>query len=240
METLNNKNFVIVRAKLSEQIADRLENIILNEEWETSEKLPPEQSLAERFGVSKNVIRESLNILKERGLVESRNGSGNYVTRPKADNLSDVIERMIVLDNIDYKQIYDTRIIIETAACRRAAGAITQKYIVKLEKLLERLTDTNLPVQERREIDLNFHMVIAKASGNNLLVVLSQAMQNVFQKFMFLDRDISTQDSIGESILFHRRILDALIKHDAKEAEQAMREHLCTALKNVEKSLQKN
>ena len=105
---------------------------------------------------------------------------------------------------------------------------------------MERLTDTNLPVQERREIDLNFHMVIAKASGNNLLVVLSQAMQNVFQKFMFLDRDISTQDSIGESILFHRRILDALIKHDPKEAEQAMREHLCTALKNVEKSLQKN
>ncbi|MFR8547509.1 MAG: FadR/GntR family transcriptional regulator [Lachnospiraceae bacterium] len=238
METMNDKNFVIVRAKLSEQIADRLEDIILSEEWEASEKLPPEQNLASRFGVSKNVVRESLNILKERGLVETRNGSGNYVTRPKADNLSDVIERMIVLDNIDYEQIYDTRIIIETAACRRAAGKITQKYILKLERLLNRLEDTSLPVQERREVDLDFHMVIARASGNNLLVVLSQAMQNVFEKFMFLDRDISTRDSIGESLQFHRRILDALIAHDAKEAEQVMYEHLHKALENVKKSLQ--
>ena len=58
METMNDKNFVIVRAKLSEQIADRLEDIILSEEWEASEKLPPEQNLASRFGVSKNVVRE--------------------------------------------------------------------------------------------------------------------------------------------------------------------------------------
>lgn len=238
METLSDKNFVIVRTKLSEQIADRLEAIILSEEWETSEKLPPEQRLAARFGVSKNVIRESLNILKERGLIETRNGAGNYVTRPKADNLSDVIERMIVLDNIDYKQIYDTRIIIETAACRRAAGQINQKYIATLERLLDRLMDISLSLQERREVDLNFHMVIAKASGNNLLVVFSQAMQNVFEKFMFLDRDISTRDSIGESIQFHRKILDALIEHDAEAAEQAMFQHLCTAMKNVERSLQ--
>ena len=125
MEAITDKNFTIVRAKLSEQIADRLEDMILNEELEDSEKLPSEQTLAENFNVSKNVVRESLNTLKERGLVETRNGAGNYVTKPKADNLSDVISRMIVLDNIDYRQIYDTRIVLETSACRRAAMRIT-------------------------------------------------------------------------------------------------------------------
>ena len=135
MEAITDKNFTIVRAKLSEQIADRLEDMILNEELEDSEKLPSEQTLAENFNVSKNVVRESLNTLKERGLVETRNGAGNYVTKPKADNLSDVISRMIVLDNIDYRQIYDTRIVLETSACRRAARRITDGELAKLEKL---------------------------------------------------------------------------------------------------------
>lgn len=235
MGEITGKKFKIVRAKLSEQIADRLEDIILNEELGDNEKLPPEQILAENFNVSKNVVRESLNILKERGLVETRNGSGNYVTRPKADNLSDVIERMIVLDNIDYRQIYDTRIILETSASRRAASRITSKEIAKLERLQKRLQDKNLPVQKRREIDLDFHIVIAKASGNNLLVVLIQAMKNIFLGSMFLKKDIEEWDSIDESIQFHHRILEALSEHDEEKAEAAMYDHLYTAMKNIER-----
>lgn len=235
MGTISGKKFKIVRAKLSEQIADRLEDIILGEELEDNEKLPPEQTLAENFNVSKNVVRESLNILKERGLVETRNGSGNYVTRPKADNLSDVIGRMVVLNNIDYEQIYDTRMILETSACHRAAKRITSKELAKLERIQKRLEDKSLSVQKRREVDLDFHIVIAKASGNNLLVVLIQAMRNNFLDFMFLQKDIEEWDSIDESIQFHHRILAALREHDAGGAEKAMYDHLHTAMKNIER-----
>lgn len=238
MEAITDKNFTIVRAKLSEQIADRLEDMILNEELEDSEKLPSEQALAENFNVSKNVVRESLNTLKERGLVETRNGAGNYVTKPKADNLSDVISRMIVLDNIDYKQIYDTRIVLEASACRRAARRITDGELAKLEKLHKRLQDKNLPIRKRRSIDLDFHVAIAKASGNNLLVVLIQAMRNIIQDVMFLEKDIETWDSVDEAIQFHRDILDGLAAHDPAAADKAMHAHLEKAMKNVERSLQ--
>ena len=238
MEAITGGKFKVVRAKLSEQIADQLEDSILKEDLEEEEKLPPEQLLADQFSVSKNVVRESLNILKERGLVESRNGTGNFVTRPKADNLSDVISRMIVLDNIDYRQIYDTRIILEASACKRAEGRITGKQLAKLERYLKRQENKELAVSRRREEDFNFHIEIARASGNNLLVVLIQAIKNIIQNNMFLEKDIERWDSIDEAIGFHRRILDALTAHDAQEAEQAMHEHLHTAMKNVERSMQ--
>lgn len=235
METISGKTFKIVRAKLSEQIADRLEDLILNEELEDNAKLPPEQTLAENFNVSKNVVRESLNILKERGLVETRNGAGNFITRPKADNISDVIERMIVLDNIDYKQIYDTRIILETSACRRAASRITERELAKMNRLQKRLKNKELSVVKRRETDLDFHLEIAKASGNNLLVILIQAMKNIFLGSMFIEKEMEEGDSIDEALGFHERIFEALERHDADAAENAMYEHLSTAVKNIER-----
>lgn len=236
--TISEIKLKVVREKLSEQIADLLEDIILNEELENNEKLPPEQSLAEQFDVSKNVIRESLNILKERGLVENRNGIGNYVTKPGAEHLSDVIERMIALGDIDYRQIYETRIILETSACREASQKITLKEIDRLEQLMKQLENKALPIQERREVDFSFHIVIAEASGNNLLVVLIQAMKNIIQGSMFLKEDIERWDSINEAFQSHRHILDALIAHNTDEAEAAMYDHLCTSIKNVERSIQ--
>lgn len=229
---------MIVRTRLSEQIADGLENVILNRELEDNERFPSEQTLAEQFNVSKNVIRESLSILRERGLVEIQNGVGNFVSRPEAENLSDVMGRMIVLDNIDYRQIYDTRIILETAACRRAAEKITPMELAKLERLQKKLKNRVLPISERRELDLDFHMGIAEASGNNLLVVLTRAMRNIFSNSMFLKEDIERWDSVDESIRYHCQILDALIAHDAKGAEKTMQEHLTVALKNIERSMQ--
>ena len=235
METVRTHNFTIVRAKLSEQIADRLEDVILNEELEDQAKLPSEQVLADNFNVSKNVVRESLNILKERGLVESRNGTGNFVTRPKADNLSDVMSRMIVLDNIDYKQIYDTRMVLETSACKRAADQISEKELEELEQLQKKLMDKTLSVQERRETDLDFHIMIARASGNHLLAMLIQAMRNIIQDAMFLEKNLENWSSVDEAMEYHSKILNALSEHDASTAEEEMHEHLKKALQNVEK-----
>ena len=66
-----------------EQVADLLEQQILNN-YEDGARLPSEQHLAEEYSVSRTIIRESLKLLKERGLIDSKTGSGSYVTRPEA------------------------------------------------------------------------------------------------------------------------------------------------------------
>lgn len=228
------ERLAVSRVNLYEQIADKLEELILSSEY-TEEKLPSEQALAEQFAVSRNVVREALKILKERGLIESRNGTGSYITKPEAANLSDVISRMVVMDNIDYCAIYDVRIILETAACRSAAERVTTGQLMQMEELLERLKDRTMTVKERRETDFAFHEAIAEATGNPLLAVLIRAMKNVFIEM--IEKGIFMTGGIDDAIMRHARIMDALKMHDSQEAEAAMFDHLQFSKKNVEQYL---
>ena len=229
---ISDDKYVVVKANLYEQIADRLEEIILGEDMREEDKLPSEQALADKFNVSRNVIRESLKILKERGLIDSRNGTGSYITKPEASNLSDVINRMVVLENMDFKDIYDVRIILETAACKRAATNITDEEINHMEELLERLKDRNITVEERRELDFSFHIAIATATGNTLLVVFVQTMKNVF--IDMIEKGIFIEGGIDDATLRHQNILAALKKRNPEQAETMMYEHLHFSKKNVE------
>ena len=176
-----------------------------------------------------------MKILKERGLIESRNGTGSYITKPEAANLSDVISRMVVMNNIDYCAIYDVRIILETAACRSAAERVTTGQLMQMEELLERLKDRTMTVKERRETDFAFHEAIAEATGNPLLAVLIRAMKNVFIEM--IEKGIFMTGGIDDAIMRHARIMDALRVHDPQEAEAAMFDHLQFSKKNVEQYL---
>ncbi len=84
--------------KRYEQVVESLEKVLMRSTPDA--KLPPEQELAERFGVSKPVIREALTVLKERGLVQSRNGDGSYVSRPNTDAVVSAIGRIITCSSI--------------------------------------------------------------------------------------------------------------------------------------------
>ena len=221
------EGFALSRANLYEQIADTLESWILANGYTEDGKLPSEQTLAEEFGVSRNVIREALKLLKERGLVESRNGTGSYITKPEAANLSDVISRMVAMDHIDYLAIYEIRSILETASCRKAARTATKEQLAQMQELLENLKDRSISVEERREKDFACHI-----AGNPLLVILVQAMKNIFIEM--IEKVIFITGGIDDAIMRHNSIMSALIEHDAEAAERAMRDHLEFSRKNVE------
>ena len=81
------------RSMLFQQVASQLEELILAGKIEVGEKLPPEGELAAQFGVSRPVVREALAQLRDRGLTETVSGSGTYVRRPDAHNLSELLPR---------------------------------------------------------------------------------------------------------------------------------------------------
>lgn len=231
---LDTKRFTVSRVNLYEQIADQLEALILQSD-SVDEKLPSEQTLAEQFAVSRNVIREALKLLKERGLIASKNGTGSYVTKPEPRNLSDVLGRIIVMDNINYDDIFSVRIILETAACRAAAEKITTEQLKELENLYIQMQDKRLSIQERCDIDFDFHLMVARAADNPLLDILIQAMKKLFVSI--LEMSIIQNDTVEEAVVHHGYILEVLNNHDAVKAELAMKHHLETSKEKVEKYL---
>lgn len=101
-----------------------------------------------------------------------------------------------------------------------------------MQELLENLKDRSISVEERREKDFAFHIAIAQAAGNPLLVILVQAMKNIFIEM--IEKGIFITGGIDDAIMRHNSIMSALIDHDAEAAECAMRDHLEFSRKNVE------
>lgn len=229
-ETMDEMN-AVSKISLYERVADLLEERILSDGYEYEKKLPSEQALAEQYSVSRTVIREALKLLKERGLVDSRNGMGSYVRKPEVENLADVIYRMAVLDKISYAEIYGVRKILETAACRMAASTVKNEQLARMRGYLEELKDRSISVKERRELDYNFHAAIAEASGNRLLAILVRTTRNVF--LAMIEKGIFTEGGIEDAILRHEKIMRALVDHDPAAAEKAMQEHLDQSYENV-------
>ncbi|NLD58127.1 MAG: FadR family transcriptional regulator [Clostridiales bacterium] len=208
---------------LYEQIADRLEREIISL-YAVGQRLPSEQHLAERYQVSRTIMREALKLLKERGLVDSRAGSGAYITHPEAQNISDMLARIIKLDGISFHDIYDLRSVFEIAAIRRAVERVTEAELAEMEQLLEKLKDRSLETGARRDLDFEFHLAIARASRNPLLALMVGTMSNVFKEI--ITAGIFVKGGIDDGIKRHQRILDALKARSADRAAHMMYSHL--------------
>lgn len=218
--------------KLSEQIADRLEEEIIAN-GTIGERLPSEQQLAERFEASRTVVREALKILRARGLIDSRTGSGAYITRPDVQDLSHMVSRIIRMDEtIDYLCIYETRYFLEAAACRSAVRRATDADFDSLQDILNTLMNKNLGVLERRDLDFEFHKSIARCSKNPLLELLVETMGNIFKDV--IKTGIFVEGGIDDAIVRHQRVMNALRDRDAALAEKMMFEHLDQSRVNYE------
>lgn len=215
---------------LYEQIADQLEHEIITL-YALGARLPSEQHLAESHQVSRTVMREALKLLKERGLVSSRTGSGAYITHPEAQHISDMLARIIKLEDISVRDIYDLRSILEVAAIRRAVENVTEEELSEMQAMLLLQHDRTLDPLARRESDFAFHLAIARASRNRLLVLMVETMSNVFKEV--ITTGIFTKGGIDDAIIRHQRILDALKKRDADYAAYTMYSHLHHSEMNV-------
>ena len=221
----------IQRSKLSEQIADQLEEEIISS-GKVGERLASEQQLAERFSASRTIVREALKILRARGLITSRTGSGAYVTSPNVEDLSHMLSRMIRMNGIGYQDIYDMRFYMEAAAVRAAVEKATDAELDQLEEILIKLKNRNLGFMERRDLDFRFHERIAHLSGNALLALMVETMAHIFKDV--IEIGIFVEGGIDDAIVRHQRILDALRARDAVQAGKMVYEHLEQSRKNYE------
>jgi GntR family transcriptional repressor for pyruvate dehydrogenase complex len=223
-------NYKVNKANLYEQIADTLEQAIVHSD-DSIKKLPSEQELSSRFNVSRTVIREALKVLKERGLIQPRNGDGSYISRPKTDTVSSAVNRLVRMDNISNEDLHGIRIILETAAVRLAAIHAKPEDFEQLEHVLRQMSVHPLTAEKRIQADSEFHITIARASGNKLLELFVEVMTMLLREYMI--KGFPGPASIKLVINYHKRIFEAIKNRNPEDAEDAMRSHLTSARENV-------
>lgn len=221
--------FEVKKVNLYEVLADKLEEMIINDSSMFGQKLPSENELAKQFGVSRNIIREALKLLRERGLIVSRIGDGSYVSKPEPQILTNVISRMLVMYDIDANDVYEMRVILECQACFLAAKRVTEKDLEILTQINRAMEKKQDDLEERVNLDLKFHEKIAELSGNSLLRIFVCSMNHL--RKVVIKQAIQSEGGSQDGIDYHDRIIAALRSRDANLAEQVMRAHLKESLR---------
>ena len=231
---MNIEDFSLSRTNLSQQVADHLEEVILSSPTSrVSEKLPSEMNLAKQYNVSRPVIREAMKLLQERGLITLKNGSGAYITKPETNTVMNAVNRIMQVDHISADELTQVREILELSAVSLAVQHITDTQLKKMDAILTQFADTTLPLKERVALDEAFHIAIAQAGGNELLVMFVGVLTSLLRDYM--GKGILVSGGVDDAIKRHREIFNALYCRDAQSAHQAMVDHLKVSSENVRK-----
>jgi GntR family transcriptional repressor for pyruvate dehydrogenase complex len=214
----------VVRQNLSDEIAQRIAQLIQTQEYEPGSRLPAISDMARQFGVGSPTLREALKKLETVGVVDIRHGSGVYVGRsPESLMITNpVIEaratKKLLVDLIE------ARIPIESQTAALAAVNATKDHLAEMDRLLTRagrsFDDSSLLTQ----VNLSFHREIALASGNVVMHQILDVLSSLFrdEQRLILNIHGSREDDHRE----HVEIYEALRARDAQLAVARMRAHL--------------
>lgn len=206
--------------RLFQDIADRITALIDDGIFPPGSRLPGERELAERFDVSRVTIREAEIALQATGRIRIKTGSGVYVSEKPADD-----DR---LPDISAFELTEARSLFESEAAALAAPIIGDDDLALLRELLDEMAaDTDDDDERATEIDRNFHLTIASASGNKAIIHVIKTLWRFRTELpgvrdthaTICHHDGSTRQ--GE----HAAIVDALAAHDSTAARLAMRQH---------------
>lgn len=211
------------RNRLSEQVAEQLENFIVHN-LKAGDKLPAERQLAESFGVSRSSIREAIRTLELIGLVESRQGMGTVVCDESDSPVVSPIASVLMQRRRMLAELLDVRKIIEPPLAARAAAHITPKQIAHLDELVRQQREKLALGESTVDADSKFHYAIAQAADNAVMLKALDVLMGLLRETR--EKSLQTQGRPGKSFRAHERIVNALRRRDAAGAEKAMRDHI--------------
>lgn len=216
----------VERVPLSESIADRIEEAIIERAVSPDSQLPPEHQLATQFGVSRNVVREAFKLLKERGLIKIENGNGAFVARPSTETTSNALGRYLRFSGSSQSisDLYQVRRLLEGETVRLAALHATDDDLEELEMRLEDMAHHIHDVDAWASADLAFHLALARAAKNPLFLVLLQPL--VEQLRHVISTGFHEAGAAERGYQAHRELVSRIKEKDPDGSRTAMLQHL--------------
>lgn len=202
-----------------------LTDLIVSGRFASGDLLPSEAELCKQLGVSRPTVRMALRTLETRGLVVTKQGVGVRVTDRTRQAVTDSIELMLLRGGAGPRDVLEVRLMLECQGAALAAQRATDEELVLIAAAIEALRDRRLDVDQTVEADLRFHLLVAEASQNAVLVALVHAIRGLLRDTIAATWRVS--DRAEERLRDHARVFDAVAARDPTAAEAAMRAHLC-------------
>ncbi|MGM0903666.1 MAG: FadR/GntR family transcriptional regulator [Bacillota bacterium] len=218
-----------VRAKkVYEQVADSLIELIKTGELKPGDKLDSVEKLAKSFEVGSSTIREALSGLRTMGLVEMKHGEGTYVNSFDPSKFQLPVTSAFLMKLEDVKELYEVRKILEMGTAAQAACVREEEDLLAIEKALIVMEHADGNEELASTADLDFHVAIANATHNKLLMNLMSSVSALTSETIQETRKVLlySENQVEDLQIEHRRIFEAIKMKQPEQARQAMLEHL--------------
>lgn len=219
--------YKVERKTLSEQVAEQLEEDILEGRLHEDDQLPSERELMEQFGVGRPAVREALFYLQRLGLIAINSGTRARVIRPTAEavmaRLSGVT-RQLLSKSEGQQYFQEARAMFEISLARYAASHASQEDLANLRQALEENRSALGDEARFKRSDNDFHGVLASVGHNPIFDAIHVALSEWLD-----DRRAQALQREGEdqaALKSHTEIVEAIESRNPDAAEAAMRRHL--------------
>src|SRR5260370_15634147 len=211
--------------RLYEQIVQQVEDSILKGQLKPGDQLPAERDLAQRFGVSRNAVREAVKTLREKGLVEAYSGRGTFVTNGTSQAIRQSLDLMIRINQQEGSaNLAELRLVLEPEIAGLAAPRIEEQLLSTMREAVA-VMDRNLHDPDAYvEADLDFHLALAEAVGNPLILSLLDSIVGLLREQR--TRIFAVHGGPERGQFHHKQILQAIERRDRDAAREARRAHL--------------
>jgi DNA-binding FadR family transcriptional regulator len=215
-------------------ISAYLQRAIETGAYSEGDRLPPERQLAETFRAARSTVRRALDQLERAGLVSRRLGSGTFVgaTIAAGRRPGDLVDELSPL------QLIEARLAVEPFTTRLAVLHATRRNLDDMEAVLAEAEACANDKDSFSKLDGEFHLLIARASSNPLLINVYRQINHVrlHAQWDAMKEKILTPEVITDYNRQHRNIFNALHVRDAQLAQALITEHLEKAREDLVKA----
>ena len=219
--------------RLADRAYSQIVEIINGGDLQIGDRLPSEPRLAERFGMSRTVVREALVRLAADGITESRRGAGSYILRRPSERLG---AHMPMAELSATLGTYEVRFVLEAEACRLAAMRRSPEQMETIQRAMDALREALHSNGPAHEEDWVLHRSIFEATANPAFVAAFDHLEEGIYRILRAGVDISRArpvEAIGAMITEHEMVVEAIRAQDADAAALAMRWHLSQGRKRL-------
>jgi DNA-binding FadR family transcriptional regulator len=208
---------------LVELTADRLIKYIIDNHLEAGEQLPNEYDLTRLLKVGRSTVREAVRSLASRNILEVHQGAGTFLAGKALGIAEDPLGFTFIQDKKKLTlDLLDIRLAIEPRMAAKASQEATAAEVAELKALVEETEALILNGKDHRQKDIELHVKIAQISRNLVVPNLIPIIQEAISYYLDLE-NMALRD---ETLKTHRLIVDAIGKHDAVKAMDAMTLHV--------------
>ncbi len=216
---------VVRTSRLYEQIVQQIEESVLKGTLKPGDQLPAERELAQRLGVSRTAVREAVKTLREKGLVEAYSGRGTFITDGTTQAARQSFDLMVKVGQQEGSpHLAELRLILEPGIAALAAARVQEPEIVAMREAVTVMDRAQRDPEAYIEADLDFHLALAEAAANPLILSLIDSIVGLLREQRIRIFNVEGGPQRGQ--IHHKRILEAVERHDPEMARSAMRSHL--------------